>query len=229
MFAKWICLSFFLLHLDYCSIGFRFTFIPSKFHCCSGLWSFSELPELVSPCEPGRNGPFLHVLFQRCERNVEGWLFFASVSWVRVSLDSSIVSQPSGDLLMDLPKYKAPQELLSHSSFRRASTITLKWSRSSADTSEILLSDTTSTWALRKTVRMVWPIGWTISTYIPFANGCVKTPDWRRPWSSAEGRLEQAGNVEIETSVKRQGSSRYSWSTSTDFIYRHHEEPRIKL
>ena len=41
--------------------------------------------------------------------------------------------------------------------------------------------------------------------------------------------LQQEDDVEFERSVEKEGSSQDSWSMSGDFMYRHHEDPRVTL
>ena len=45
----------------------------------------------------------------------------------------------------------------------------------------------------------------------------------------AEGSLEPACGVEIEEGDKKERNTEDSWSMSGEFIYRHHEEPRLML
>ena len=54
-------------------------------------------------------------------------------------------------------------------------------------------------------------------------------PNRPRPSLLAERNLELEDDVEIEEGDKMGGQTQQSWSVSGEFIYRHHEELRLKL
>ena len=47
--------------------------------------------------------------------------------------------------------------------------------------------------------------------------------------STAEGNLEPEEDVEIEEGDRKGRKTEDSWSISGEFLYRHHDEPRLKF
>ena len=63
---------------------------------------------------------------------------------------------------------------------------------------------------------------------LPCADGTPRLLSRSRPSSTVDGNLEREDDCEIEDGDIKESKSEESWSMSGEFIYRHHEELRLK-
>ena len=63
----------------------------------------------------------------------------------------------------------------------------------------------------------------------PCAKRTLRLPGRSRTSSTAAGNLEPEDGVEIKEGDKKRRNTEGSWSMSGEFVYRHHEQPRLKF